>query len=145
MFRHFTHLKHAQNYNPLYEQLFDITPSNFNTIQLNHKFRLKKLLAKDNDCVFKAIVFNHKNNQTKTVPVFFKYSPLLDPVKYMIGKYQDNDVTIPDFTLKQDSKIYQSNNYDKSMIKKMMFTHEQLDFVPKGIKLCLVNIRNSKV
>ena len=72
--RHFTHLKHAQNYNPLYEQLFDITPSNFNTIQLNHKFRLKKLLAKDNDCVFKAIVFNHKNNQPKTVPVFFKYS-----------------------------------------------------------------------
>ena len=107
---HFTNLKDAQNYNPLYENLFDITLSNFNTIQLNHKFRLKKLVAKDNDSVFKAIVFNHKNNQTKTVPVFFKYSPLLDPVKYMIGKYQDNDVTIPDFTLKQDSKIYQSNN-----------------------------------
>ena len=105
-----THLKDAQNYNPLYEHLFDITPSNFNTIQLNHKFRLKQLVAKDNDCVFKGIVFNHKNNEIKKVPVFFKYSPLLDPVKYMIGKYEDNEVTIPNYTLKKTCKIYQSNN-----------------------------------
>ena len=106
----FTHLEHAQNYNPLYENLFEITPTNYNSIQLNHKFRLKELVAKDNDCIFKGIIFNHKNNETRKVPIFFKYSPLLDPIKFMMGKYEDSEVIVPNYTLKDNSKVYHTNN-----------------------------------
>ena len=76
-----TNVKQPQNYNPIYEELFDLTPSNANTIQLNQKFMLQKLVAKENDSIYNAVVHNNRNNETKKVPVFFKYSPLLDPIK----------------------------------------------------------------
>ena len=108
--KEFTNVTNPQYYNPLYEKLFEITPENSKIIQLNHKFRVKSLLAKDNDSIFNGIIVNHKNNESKTVPIFFKYSPLLDPVKYMIGKYKDEQVVLPTYGLNSDEKIYQCNN-----------------------------------
>ena len=105
-----THLENPQNYNPIYEKLFEITPNNSNSIQLNHKFRLNHLVAEDNDSQFKGTVINIKNNESKEVPIFFKYSPLLDPVKFMMGKYEEKQVTTPIFGLNNESKIYQHNN-----------------------------------
>ena len=105
-----TNLKQPQNFNPIYDEMFELTPTNANTIQLNHKFMLHKLLAKENDCVYNGIVYNNRNNETKNVSVFFKYSPLLDPIKFMMGKYEDSDITIPTFGIVKDTKIYQTNN-----------------------------------
>ena len=105
-----TNVKQPQNYNPIYEELFDLTPSNANTIQLNQKFMLQKLVAKENDSIYNAVVHNNRNNETKKVPVFFKYSPLLDPIKFMMGKYENSDITIPTFGSVKDTKIYQTNN-----------------------------------
>lgn len=105
-----TNLKQPQNFNPIYDEMFELTPTNANTIQLNHKFMLQKLLAKENDCVYNGIVYNNRNNETKNVSVFFKYSPLLDPIKFMMGKYEDSDITIPTFGIVKDTKIYQTNN-----------------------------------
>ena len=105
-----TNLKQPQNYNPIYEELFELSPSNANTIQLNHKFMLQELIAKDNDSIYNAVVYNNRNNETKKTNVFFKYSPLLDPIKFMMGKYEDNDITTPKFGSINDTKIYQTNN-----------------------------------
>tara|TARA_Y100000992_G_scaffold292649_1_gene250384 strand:+ start:1458 stop:3194 length:1737 start_codon:yes stop_codon:yes gene_type:complete len=105
-----TNVKQPQNYNPIYDTLFDLTPSTANAIQLNQKFMLQKLLAKENDSIYNAVVYNNRNNETKEVPVFFKYSPLLDPVKFMMGKYEDSDITIPTFGIVKDTKIYHTNN-----------------------------------
>ncbi len=105
-----TNLKQPQNFNPIYDAMFELTPANANTIQLNHKYMLQKLVAKENDSVYNAVVFNDRNNETKNVSVFFKYSPLLDPIKFMLGKYDDSDITIPTFDSVKETKIYQSNN-----------------------------------
>tara|TARA_B100001059_G_scaffold180840_1_gene181687 strand:+ start:1546 stop:3270 length:1725 start_codon:yes stop_codon:yes gene_type:complete len=105
-----TNLKQPQNFNPIYDAMFELTPANANTIQLNHKYMLQKLVAKENDSVYNAVVFNDRNNETKNVSVFFKYSPLLDPIKFMLGKYDDSDITIPTFGSVKETKIYQSNN-----------------------------------
>ena len=105
-----TNLKQPQNFNPIYDKMFELTPSNANTIQLNHKFMLQKLVAKENDSIYNGIVYNSRNNESKNVSVFFKYSPLLDPVKFMMGKYEESDITIPTFGIVNDTKIYQSNN-----------------------------------
>lgn len=105
-----TNLKQPQNFNPIYDDMFELTPANANTIQLNHKYMLQKLVAKENDSIYNAVVFNDRNNETKNVSVFFKYSPLLDPIKFMLGKYDDSDITIPTFGSVKETKIYQSNN-----------------------------------
>ena len=70
-----TNLKQPQKFNPIYDKMFELTPSNANTIQLNHKFMLQKLVAKENDSIYNGIVYNSRNNESKNVSVFFKYSP----------------------------------------------------------------------
>ena len=60
-----TNVKQPQNYNPIYDTLFDLTPSTANAIQLNQKFMLQKLLAKENDSIYNAVVYNNLNNETK--------------------------------------------------------------------------------
>ena len=64
-----TNLKQPQNYNPIYEEFFELSPSNANTIQLNHKFMLQELIAKDNDSIYNAVVYNNRNNETKKTNV----------------------------------------------------------------------------
>ena len=79
-----------QNYIPIYKKFFSLNDNNFNFINLNQKYSLKKvkLKNKDNDNVF-MIKIEDENNNEKSVDSFFKFSPLLDPTKYMAGKYKD--------------------------------------------------------
>ena len=68
-----------QKYNPIYDTLFTLSCKNYNTIQLNHsKHFLNTHLVVD--------MSNIEHNQD----VFFKYSPLLDPLHYMVGKYEND-------------------------------------------------------
>ena len=98
-------LKKCQNYIPIYSKFFSLNDTNYNSINLNHKHNAKTISAhasSDNDgttSVSKncgnAIIFPNpkqcKNNGDDTdsafTPVFFKFSPLLDPVKYLAGNY----------------------------------------------------------
>ena len=68
-----------QKYNPIYDTLFTLSSKNYNTIQLNHyKHFINTQLVVD--------MSNIEYNQD----VFFKYSPLLDPLHYMVGKYEND-------------------------------------------------------
>ena len=72
-------LDKLQKYNPIYDTLFTLSCKNYNTIQLNHsKHFLNTHLVVD--------MSNIEHNQD----VFFKYSPLLDPLHYMVGKYEND-------------------------------------------------------
>jgi hypothetical protein len=70
-----------QNYNPIYNHYFDMDTSNYNSISLNSKYQFKNLQE----------VENLDTNASHEKNVFIKYSPLLDPIRYMIGKYQNLD------------------------------------------------------
>ena len=65
---------------------------------------------KENDNVFLVKVEDNKNVD-KTLESFFKFSPLLDPTKYMAGKYKDisknNGLILPDIS---DNSIYKRIN-----------------------------------
>ena len=78
-----------QNYTPVYKNFFTLNESNYNNINLNHPryiFSIKESLDENNcfSCVLKNVeddsIFTKSN-------VFFKMAPLLDPYKYMMGKY----------------------------------------------------------
>ena len=92
-------LSDTQNYIPIYKKFFSLNDTNFNSINLNNKWFISSVnkLEEDNSHLYNCKIKNSTNNKTKDKKVFFKMAPLLDPYKYLIGKYDINDKKI--FTL----------------------------------------------
>tara|TARA_B000000557_G_scaffold263333_1_gene265925 strand:+ start:3318 stop:5261 length:1944 start_codon:yes stop_codon:yes gene_type:complete len=110
-------LKGAQNYIPTYKRFFSINEKTFNSITLNHSFSLHEVCKTENDngnsedeC-FNKYICNLKDESGKITKktVFFKFSPLLDPIKYGLGKYEHIDNSCNLFNLPK----YQSQCYEK--------------------------------
>lgn len=110
-----TNISKTQNYIPLYNVFFDINHTNYNNINLNQHFSLKSINKKIGYNKYEGILeeFNNKNSKIKKSEIFFKYSPLLDPIKYLLGKYEDIDVlNLPSLNTpeKSSKKISDPNN-----------------------------------
>lgn len=88
-------LKSLQNYVPLYQSFFSLNESNYNNINLNHRYHLHSL--HDTPCrnILNAEIIDISNN-IKNTQIFCKFSPLLDPLKLLTGKYDSslNNITI---------------------------------------------------
>jgi hypothetical protein len=70
-------ITNLQQYNPVYSVFFQLKNNNYNSISLNHEKHIHKMDQ----------VFNSKSNAIEKKEIFIKFSPLLDPIRYMIGKY----------------------------------------------------------
>jgi len=75
-----------QNYVPLYSKFFTLSDNNFNNINLNNPLSLVSVEKRESENKYTGIVVNEEG-EMKERQIFFKLSPLLDPTKYMIGKY----------------------------------------------------------
>lgn len=71
-------LMNIQNYNPIHGQFFSLNDTNFNSIGFNQKYQIIDMMN----------VLNQETREPVEKQVFIKYSPLIDPVRYMIGKYK---------------------------------------------------------
>lgn len=82
-------LSKTQNYVPIYTRFFSLNDTNYNSINLNNKWFISNIESsnEDNDNLFTCRIKNVDTNKVKDREVFFKMAPLLDPYKYMIGKY----------------------------------------------------------
>ena len=102
-----------QNYIPLYHKFFTLNQSNYNNINLDNTFSLYNISEKESDNKFEGTVKDKNNNKQKK-QIFFKYSPLLDPIKYIIGKYDISNVdllNLPNFeNLNSHPKVRDMNN-----------------------------------
>jgi hypothetical protein len=102
-----------QNYIPLYHKFFTLNQSNYNSINLDQSFSLYNISEKESDNKFEGTV-KDKNNKKHTKQIFFKYSPLLDPIKYIIGKYDISNVdllNLPNFeNVNSNPKVRDMNN-----------------------------------
>ena len=88
----FLDIENIQNYIPLYNNYFQLNNTNYNAINLNNSYRIENILEKINYNKFLGEICDACNNKCNK-NVFVKFSPLIDPVKYMIGKY-DNSYNI---------------------------------------------------
>tara|TARA_X000000368_G_scaffold63610_1_gene45171 strand:+ start:3422 stop:5098 length:1677 start_codon:yes stop_codon:yes gene_type:complete len=77
-----------QNYIPLYEKLFVLNETNKNSINLNNKWEICKIDENIGDKIYKCTV-NDICGNTRKIDIFFKFAPLIDPIKYLMGKYED--------------------------------------------------------
>ena len=89
----FLHLSHAQNYIPIYKKFFSLNETNFNSINLNNKLYISSINEQNefDYHLYNCKIKNSINNKVKDKDVFFKLAPLLDPYKYLIGKYNIQD------------------------------------------------------
>jgi len=78
-----------QNYVPLYKRYFKLNENNSNKINLNHYNTITDISEKKTDNIFNVKLKNSKDESLRES--FFKFSPLFDPVKYMVGKYSHID------------------------------------------------------
>jgi len=69
-------ISEIQNYNPVYSRFFEMDETNYNRIALNHKYHIHDL---------KTVTDNEDKIVEKDI--FVKFSPLLDPLNYLRGKY----------------------------------------------------------
>lgn len=91
-------LKNSKNYIPIYETYFNLNETNYNSINLNQRFYVSGLsgvVDKNNIQAAVVDVLKSTNNSLTIVhkPIFIKFSPLIDPVKYMSGKYESLSMT----------------------------------------------------
>ena len=91
-------LSHCQNFIPLYSTFFSLNDTNYNSINLNQTYSVQSTVysgseeeQEQDDRHFKNIanasVKKRDDDTVVDVPVFFKFSPLLDPIKYLAGSY----------------------------------------------------------
>jgi hypothetical protein len=91
-----------QNYHPIYKKFFELTESNYNSIGLNHRFHMSGLNK----------IWDSKLSESIDCELFIKFAPLLDPVRYLIGRYKSNDNfrVLPNLTNECHEKLESLNN-----------------------------------
>lgn len=125
-------LTDTYNYNPLYGRLFSLNKSNFNSINLNHKWYLHEIFENNSDSdsdsnsdsnsdsdnclinIYNCCLKNSVNNKKKFKNVFFKLAPLINPYKYLIGTYNCNDEYLFKLPFVSDEKTPDNIIYDKT-------------------------------
>jgi len=72
-------------YLPIYQRFFELNDHNYQSISLNHQHHIKNLQE------VTTLMHSSSCSPIQPADVFIKYSPLLDPIKYMVGKYNLDD------------------------------------------------------
>jgi hypothetical protein len=113
-------LSNVQNYIPIYDRFFSLNSTNYNSINLNHLWSISDIKEKEgekSDNIFNCKLKNISDIEdfTMTQKVFFKMAPLLDPFKYIVGKYNHTDeqlFNLPSFdkSIRIHPKIEDTNN-----------------------------------
>tara|TARA_Y100000992_G_scaffold236783_1_gene167575 strand:+ start:1575 stop:3323 length:1749 start_codon:yes stop_codon:yes gene_type:complete len=108
-------IEDIQSYIPIYDRFFELNDEISNDLVLKHHYSLNLLKDVKNYNTYSASIVDEKNNE-RSVDVFFKYAPLLDPVKYMLGKYDNSNnelFTLPKFKSNESEthkKLLNQNN-----------------------------------
>tara|TARA_Y100000389_G_scaffold72022_3_gene68760 strand:+ start:1760 stop:3499 length:1740 start_codon:yes stop_codon:yes gene_type:complete len=91
-------IKDNQNYIPIYNIFFNLNSLNYNSINLDSLSNILDLDKKINYSKFLGKI-NKNNEIIKNKKFFFKFSPIIDPCKYVIGKFDSsyNILDLPNF------------------------------------------------
>ena len=121
-------ISNAQNYIPIYNKFFSLNETNFNGINLNNKWQISSVKEKIDDDInlYDCRIKNITNNKVKDKDLFFKMAPLLDPYKYLIGKYNITDerlFNLPKINSTNDECIEKVLDYNNSAYVDGMFLY----------------------
>mgnify|MGYP001410544132 CR=1 FL=1 len=87
--KEYLNLSEIQNYTPIYRSFFDLTNKNYKNVNFKTKYNITSIHKKIDYNKYTCNITNSVNNNHEKKDVYFKYAHLVDPVKYMMGKYKD--------------------------------------------------------
>ena len=122
-----------QNYIPIYNLFFNMNSDNCNFVNLEIKQKLLSIEKIINyNCADAFVSF--ENNKKFKKKVFFKYAPIIDPIRYMAGKYKDNSLLLPQFNNKSSLEydIKTNNPYNSAYID-AVFTYISCNLFNSGM------------
>ena len=103
-----------QNYIPLFKNFFNLTNSNYSNFNLNYPKYLCDISDKESYNKFNCIVSKENIEEKSNEKIFFKFCPLLDPIKFICDKYDlsKNLLILPKFDLSSNihEKLQDINN-----------------------------------
>ena len=113
-----------QNYIPLYNSYFSLTKTNSNAIMLNHKWKIQEILAEEATNIYKCQLKDTTIETKEKRKVFLKFSPLLDPIKYLLGKYDITDATLLNLPAFESTACHsKTREYNNSAYVDSFFTY----------------------
>ena len=77
----------VQNFNPIYKNFFELNETNYNSINLNHPKYIYDVNFNMETNNLEYII--KENDKILNENVFIKYAPVLDPFKFLLGKYKE--------------------------------------------------------
>lgn len=99
-------LSECQTYIPIYSKFFSLNDTNYNSIVLNQAYTANQFLFDKYDPFDDGRIINahvgSENGKVEKKSMFLKYSPLLDPIKYLSGKYDITDEKLKKLPQLQD-------------------------------------------
>ena len=132
-------LTDVQNYSPIYNRFFALNETTYNNINLNNQLYITNINQRGkHENIFRCKIKNIDNTTSKEKNVFFKLAPLIDPFKYLIGKYHLNNsiFTMPKINSTEgDEKILDVNNsayvdgFFTFLMSKLLHSHKFLHAV----------------
>ena len=110
-----SNITNLQNYVPIYKRFFSLNETNYNLINLNHKYSISDIKKKHNYNHYTVLLKEDDDEKEKfsTKLSFFKYSPIIDSIKYLTGVYNKKERIIELPKLNNDhcfKKISDFNN-----------------------------------
>ena len=103
-------LKNIQNFVPLYNKFFILNENNWNNINLKHRKTAVTLGSRTSFNNITCELYDSKTQSSSENSIFVKYSPLLDPIKYLVGKYDISDASIFNLPKIDESSHSKINN-----------------------------------
>ena len=103
-------LSKQQNYIPIYQRFFTLNQSNYNGVNLNNLNFISSIIKPtDDQYCYKCKIKNIDDQTTKVADSFVKIAPLLDPFKYLIGKYdiKNKDLFSLPSVLSSDEEVHE--------------------------------------
>jgi len=112
-----------QNYNPLYNNFFELSKTNNNNIILNHNWILQSISSQETNNIFDCKVTNKDIKEKRKT--YLKFSPLIDPIKYLLGKYDMKDESLLKLPLFESNNTChpKSNTYNNTAYIDSFFTY----------------------
>lgn len=121
-----------QNYIPVYDSLYEINETSANTTSLNVEHRILSIEKQTayNEC--EAFV-TYPNQKKRKRTIFMKFAPIIDPIRYMAGKYKDCQLSLPKWNQPKESPIdIKINNPNNAAYIDGLFSYISSGLMSKG-------------
>ena len=133
-------INNIQNYIPIYNKFFNVRQNNWNKFNLDHKNQIKQFIRKINNSEYTVIVKDEKEGIEKEEEIFIKFSPTIDVLHYITGRYDGKfDIKIGLPTLSNSHPIEKVNEHNNCAYIDMFFNflsgqlHSNVSFI-NGIR-----------